>query len=542
MAQLTPEDEELGRLLDEKVAHYTDPEVVRQKRVQAEKIAGPLSTEQWKGIRSRSKNDLFFLSQGLLNYDRLSVHLHGHLCRWLGKTADEQFRMVLLPRGHFKSTIGTIGDSIQIALPDVDSNSIYPRNLGTNVRILIGHETEKGAERKLVSILGHFLSNSKMLAFWPECIPQFRKARINKSELELPRTQIWDEPTFDTVGVGGAKQGAHYNFLKLDDLIGAVTRASPAEMEAAIQWFDNVQSYFSLFAKDKWDIYGTRWAKNDLYGHAIKVYDKLLRMYVRAVWEIDEETGEKEPIFPEEFPLERLKVLQQNWSIFSAQYLNDPQEGINFFNEGWLKYYQWGTNNRLIVFSGDSETVTRTSDCDILILIDPAMTGKTGFVVTAVDKRNRIFLLDAQKKHWRPEELTDYLFRSVQRWWPRAVIVESVIFSGLYKPYWESEMRARGVRFNVIPVPVHKKEKEARVLGLSSYFSSGQIYVNVNQKEFIEEYKDFGTSDDYHTLDALAQGPAQWRQGRTQEDREHVKKAEDEILRNRDVNTGYSLI
>jgi hypothetical protein len=130
------------------------------------------------------------------------------------RTAGKQWRLILLPRGHYKSTITTIADSIQIALPDDGGNEPYPRNLGPEVRVLIAHEGKEHAARFLTSITSHFTTNPLLMALYPTCTPG-KSQRVNNSELELPRKSYWAEPTFDVMGVGSRAQGRHYDFPKV---------------------------------------------------------------------------------------------------------------------------------------------------------------------------------------------------------------------------------------------------------------------------------------------------------------------------------------
>jgi len=70
--------------------------------------------------------------------------------------------------------------------------------------------------------------------------------------------------------------------------------------------------------------------------------------------------------------------------------------------------------------------------------------------------------------------------------------------------------------------------------------SAGQIYFNEGQHELIEEFDNFGATDDYHLLDALAYGPDYWRHGTSKNKWKNIIKIEEEILLDRDVMTGYS--
>jgi phosphopentomutase len=118
------------------------------------------------------------------------------------------------------------------------------------------------------------------MGLFPEAVPSPRKTRINKWELELPRSLTGNpEPTIDTLGVGGKSQGRHYNYIKLDDIYGDKARDSEAESATTKEWFDNIQSFFSTFLKDKLDLTGTRYDLDDVYAHAEERYGTQLVKY-----------------------------------------------------------------------------------------------------------------------------------------------------------------------------------------------------------------------------------------------------------------------
>lgn len=533
--------------LDAEFERITDPALIRLNVKKGEERYHHLSKSQWLGLRRRSKTDLFFLAYGVLSYTRLSVGLHGHLCNWYQSHNTSQFREVLLPRGHFKSTVITKADSIQTVLPDDVGDQSWPRNLGTDARLCLVHETHDSASRFLFEITGHFTNNPILMGLFPECVPNPKKNRINKQELELPRTRIWSEPTIDTMGVGARGQGRHYNKIMLDDLIGDKARDSATEMETAKNWFDNVQSFFSNFALDQFVLVGTRWAFDDLYAHAHKMYEEQLQQYIRSVEERNSD-GVMETIFPEEFSQARLKILRKNRVVFSAQYANDPKEGATEFSPSWLKSFYWTGRDSVVLFDNDEDNKPKRehfnimTDMDRLILIDPALTGAGGYVVTGTTKKKLNFILKSLRLEKKTEEFIPFLFQEVLRWKPRAVVIEKVLFSALYKPFLEAEMKLRGQRFFIMEAETKQKAKEARIRGLANYWSSGQIITDENQSDLMEEYNTFGASGDIHILDALAYGPEFWRSpGGVMADVEELMK-EDEEDSERDLETGYSAI
>lgn len=528
---LIPTDQDWLRILS--------PERLADTQRKAEAKYGQATSDQLQYLRNRAKNDLFFLTYSILQYKKLTVNLHSHLCLWMEETRGDQFRLILMPRGHYKTTICTIADSIQCALPGGEGLP-YPYNLGPEVRLCLVHETGGGASRFLFETTGHFTGNVNLVGLFPELIPNSRVQRMNKEMLELPREGVWAEPTFDTMAVGAKGQGRHYDKLKLDDIFGDKARDSKAERETTIQWFDNIQSFFIELASTQMDMPGTRYSLDDVYSHAMKVYGTDMKRYIRRIEEPGAD-GVKRPIFPERFPQEKLKILRKNKKVWSAQYVNDPHEGLAAFEPGWKRYYEWIGQNKVVAMTGTASFVYHIRDLDTIILVDPGVSGTPGIVVTGTSPKLQVFILEVVKVAMRPPDLVEMMFKLVQKWWPRLVGMESVIFSEVYIHWLMREMNTRGTRFNIEPLkPPRNKTKQERVMGLSNYFSAGQIFGHSSQEAFWEEYDNFGATDDYHVLDALAYGPGLWRGGLSRKEMESNAKYEEEMFNDRDAVTGYS--
>ncbi len=519
-----------------------DSEALKESQKKAEKRVEGMSTEHWKMMRRRCKTDLFFLTYGVLGYTKLSENLHGHLCSWMMRNRSPRFRLLLLPRGHYKSTIWTIADSIRIILPDDEKDQPWPELLGTDCRLVIIHETIEQASKFLVPITAHITSNTLLMGLFPEIVPSPRHHRISKFELELPRTQKWPEPTIDTLGVGARGQGRHYNYIKGDDLIGDKARDSKTEMETAIEWVDNIQSFFSEFNRDKLDFTGTRWAVNDLYRHIIKQYDRAILKYIRPAIEYNSVSKKLEPIFPEAFSMEAFEILRRNKKIWNSQYANNPEDGDSKFDKAWKRHYEMHPTGKIIVFNGDERLVYSPFELDINILFDPSEGGKGAIVVTGCHHSGRTFILEAIKKEIKHPEWCNLLFTLVRKWKPRTVAIEKVLFSAIYSTWLKSEMRIRGVRFHITDVEPHGKEKKLRVQALTNYFQAGLIYYHKSQTDFEEEYDTFGNTEDYHILDALAYGPLIWRGTFDPKIMDSYQEVEKMMLSGMDPVTGYSSI
>lgn len=544
----TPTDDEWEALLR--------PDRLDRAQDEAKKRRDALDEDDIRELQILAKTDTFFLSYSILGYTKLTTKFHGHFCSWLDKTRNQKkvidgeetdelawlYRLTLLARSHFKSTIKTITGSIQAGLPDISEKETYPFNLGTNIRLLLGHEAHAGSQRFLYEITGHFTGNPKLIALFPECVPNPRVQRINKSELELPRTSFWAEPTFDTIGVGGRSQGRHYDYIKLDDIFGDKARDSRVEKESLIQWFDNIQSFLIELKTGHIDMIGTRWSVDDVYAHVMKVYGKKLVRYIRRVEEFNKETGKAEPVFPEHFPPESLDILRKNKRVWAAQYANDPHEGLAEFDLTWKRFYSRTPTHAVTALTPHGSLRWRLKDLDILILNDPAVTKTPGIVVTGTDKFMNIFILETVKREMSPMEFVETQFSLVQKYWPRAVCIEEVVFSEVYSHWIKREMMIRNIRFSILPYkPPKDKIKFERVAVLGNYYAAGQIFFNADQEDMIWEFDNFGATDNYHLHDALAQGEQFWRAAVLAEEEKERQEFLDERFKEMDPSTGYSV-
>ena len=529
------------------VERLTDLDAYYARRAEAEKRAGELSVETWKEMRNLAKTNLFFLAYSILGYTKLSVQLHGSLCKWIRDTTfTHRYRLVLLPRGHYKSTIKTISHSIQAALTDDSGGEPWPYCLGPDIRILIAHEASKQAAKFLSAIQNHFLSNTALMALFPECIPDPRRNVINTLQLELPRKYAGKvEKTFEVMGVGGASQGNHFNFLLPDDIIGREAMQSKIVMEAANDWVDNLQSFFtSLKEKDRIDFSGTRWAHDDTYHHIKERYGDQLAIYHRAVEE-KQPDGTMKAIFPEEYPREALDILRKNKKIWSAQYMNDPDQGEDQLNFEQVGRYYWADKARVIIFDPalKGRLEVRVSETDKLLVLDPAPSKKLGMAVVGMDERSRKFIFETVKDEFTTPKLINKVCDLIIKWNIRALVVEKVNFSALYEHIFSEAFAKRGIRTEIIlqSVPTNQKKFE-KIATLAEYIAPGTFYINDTQEDLIKEFKQFGASDDVHILDSIWMATKHWRPYSGESATESQDEATKRALARFDPVTGYSSV
>lgn len=409
--------------------------------------------------------------------------------------------LLVLPRGHFKTTIATISYAIWHLIND------------PNTRIIICGSTSTNAERFLGRIRQVFEVNELFRWAFPELIPDLasRTVNWNQTSITIPRTKAFPDPSIDTIGVGGKVAGRHYTVKLGDDLIGEQASKNVEEMKKILEWHELSESLFETPDKNIDRQCCTRWHHTDDIAGYIMAKDKRYKVMIRSAIE------EGKPIFPERFNMEMLEEMRERKPrIFATQYMNEPlnEEDLDFRME-WLKYYAVGAEGKII--PGDGTQPTFVSDLQIYLRLDPALSSdpqscRSAFVVDGVDSLERIFLLDVVAKRLDPPAVMDMMFYLIEKWKPCGVAIEEVLFQRVYKYWLLKEATRRGIHVPIRPLKTStKKSKDERIRGVSHYFAGGMVYILPGMNEFIEEYSTFPLGHTIDILDAFSYGPQMWR-------------------------------
>ncbi len=108
-------------------------------------------------MRQRALDSLYFFCKAVLGFSDLTPGMHMPMCEFiqqgrtvLGEHKEPRKKLCLVPRGHFKTTCGTIGYPLWRLCHD------------PNTRILIGNATAENAQ-KFLRHIKHLLLNSEIL-------------------------------------------------------------------------------------------------------------------------------------------------------------------------------------------------------------------------------------------------------------------------------------------------------------------------------------------------------------------------------------------
>lgn len=476
-----------------------------------DKTIQQLPTDIRLDLAERGRRDLFFFAKAVLGYRDMSVNCHMPLCVFLDQHPS-RFKLVLMPRGHFKTSVATISRVMQRVVQD------------PNHRILLANETTLNAERFLGAIKQQVESNKVFRALYSGVIPINTKGGGWSSEsLIFNRQWMGPEPTIDRIGMTGAMTSRHYTHITVDDPISEEAAKSSAVMMDTITRIDKL---FSLMVKpeiDTFDLIGTRWALFDVYSFFMQKLGHRFAKFIRAA------IVNGQPIFPELMSLETLADIRNTMGeyMFSCLYMNNPRDIANQdFNVDDLKFWRWSSDHEEVVLydrNWEIEEVVPLAKLDITVSVDLAVAEKitsdrNAIVTCGQTPSGRIVVLDTFVERCTPLVVMDYLFQLRKRFHPRAFGIESVAYQKSFKYFLKAEAERRGEYFNTVElkaIPSKRgtgnNSKETRIRGLQPLCATGRLYILPQMHILRQELADFPLGEHDDCADALAHQLQMWR-------------------------------
>ena len=481
----------------------------------------PEAEQEITKARGRCEKELKFLCKGALEMSDWSA-LHDDIAKfllWSGKK-----KLILVPRGHLKSSVVTIGYSIQSILQNMD------------IRILIANAVWDNA-RKFMWKMQEYLKDKSLL---PLMYGNFESKRWNQDEFVVSfRRAAQAEATISTTGVEKAQASQHYDKIILDDLVVRENIGSRDQMDKVITFYKD-----TLDLHDKGTetiIIGTRWTLGDLYQHLIENESRSINGHwftsieERSQWRdfawrpmkaeekpknalagfdvyLRQAIENGRPLFPQKFCIgpdpegkkEDLLELKANKGSFhfSAQQMNDPvdEESIEFKR----KFYQ--------------EVERFPSKGVDMMFIDPAFTLKqsndfTGIVVTRFSEDNIVYVMEAVALKREPTQLVQEIFKLWERY-PNIIRtkVESNIAQVVMITLLKDEMRNRNQFYSVEEYRASTREnKAAKIRGMVPRYESGGFRFRKGLNILKDQLVEFPRSRHDDIIDALSQGMDEWR-------------------------------
>jgi predicted phage terminase large subunit-like protein len=428
--------------------------------------------------------DLYFFNKYIIeaNTERQKMivpHVHGEWATWF-KTTLARIKMILVPRGTFKSTFFTVGWSLQ----QIAKNK--------NKRILIANATLANSRRFLGEIQRHIKENELFKTLYGEMFDP--RLKWNEDELVVSGRDLGiKESNVTAVGVGGNLVSQHYDIIIGDDLVNDENSATRYQADKVIDWWR--RSLALLEPDGLYLLIGTRWSYYELYQNIIQNHPEIDK-YIRGAYNPDGSF-----YFPERYnedKLNELKKLHGSY-IFSSFFLNDPVDE----ETALIKKSQ-------ILYWGDKEERQLPRNLAVFACCDPAISQEahvdnSTIIVVGVDLDDNWYVLELRREKWTVGELIENLFATNKEWKPKTMSIEVVgMAQGLMDPIHREE-EARQIYLPLVEIKARgqvTKETRMRAI-LQPRFERGKIFLRRGMFDLEEELLKFPKAAHDDAMDAL---------------------------------------
>jgi len=448
-------------------------------------MRGAIRSQEYTALALKNlcKLDLFFLCHSVLGFSDTTVNVHRPYADHLIKNPHKA--LLMMPRGYFKSTVGTIGRVTQICLNDPDR------------RILIANAGATLAEKFVRKIGSFFTSNKLIRELFPELIPKnFKAVKWCDNAIELNRPQKHVEANVEAIGVGGNSVGRHYTDIFFDDLVNEDHIASINQMDKVIEWYKLACG--SLGVKGGFNAVhnATRWSYYDVMSWVLENEPDF------AVYHLSCYDSEGNSTFPEIYPVTELKKLEviKGPSTFAAQFLNDPiPAGSQIFNPEWIQYYEEIPDRPIKYY----------------MLIDPAISEENTacqrvVLIMAVDDNYNWYVVDYSEGFYPvvdpdKQNLVGEIFRLYYAYRPSFIGVEEIGFQKALSYLVYKEMNDRKCWFTITPMkPERRQTKEMRIETLAAPFGAKKVFMKKSQMELYKQLVGYPAYRYKDIVDALS--------------------------------------
>ena len=457
-----------------------------------------LAQQQWQDsiLQTRGKQDLYIFNKYILDMEKDKKKLapfHKDLCHFVQDAKDKK-KLILIPRGHLKSSLITIG----YVLFRIIQNP--------NIRVLILSATWQTAVDFVSEIKRHLQQNENIHRLFGDLSPQGPQGATEWSadRITLARgDQNIKGPTVWGAGIESNLVGSHPDLIIFDDPHNRDNSQTAEQIKKVIDRYKD--SLDLLEPGGQLLVIGTRWSVEDLYGWILNPENNVKESFdvlVKRAFEGNIENGENfESLWPEKFSLKELqtRLREEGWYQFSSQYQNNPvpEEDAKFKAE-WFKYYD--------------PTDIRGKNLTKIMTIDPAISLEKGadytaMIVCGVDEWSNVFVLDVWRGRVQVYQLINKLFEMAEIWHPNHIGLETVAYQKALAYSLREEMNKRRRYLPISEIQPHERSKDQRIQGLQPLYYNHKIFHykdNAFNYYFEAELKEYPRNQHDDMIDAFS--------------------------------------
>ena len=438
-------------------------------------------------------------------------HIHDDVCDWWQENMEKGFthQLVLLPRGHLKSTLAYLWACWRI----IKNPAIC---------IIYGSASSKLAELQL-DCIKTILTGDTVSYYWPGLVgPDEGKRRVWRTTEMTVDHPLRDELgvrdfTLRSVAIGTNVTGAHSDLLILDDVVAPESdRYSPWTVEGRSKlrsWY----SFMSSVLNPECELLaaGTRYHAKDLYDEmqeatvdeldldgnligSVPVYQCMVRVVEENgnfLWPRKRGSRGQWYGFNEKVLASTKANYFDKAKFFSQYYQNpvDPESGtfvkeVTFYNKDYLV---WRRNNWYLKTTGGEILLNVFSAVDVAST-ENKDSDYTAIVTIGIDAQNNRYILDIDRfKSERISIIVDNVFRAFDKWRFRRVRIETTQAQRFVYTSVRDDMKKRNVFFNIDDytpgVALGKKQERIRAILEPLYRNNLMFHYRGGNCEVLED-------------------------------------------------------
>lgn len=366
--------------------------------------------------------------------------------------------LTLMPRGSLKSSVITIGFTIQWLLNFPDD------------RVLLDSETATKSWAFLAEIKGHYENGQKLRdLYWAlyDVLPDQNKKSDKWSDSAInlaARSRKRKEESISTAGIDATKTGMHYDLIIMDDLHSEKNITTPDQIEGVKTHYKLV---YSLLDPGKPSIViGTRWDFADLYQHIIDEESEDFNFITRSA-----ESASGELFYPKRLDrkfLDRQKMKQGSY-IYSCQYLNLPVDSATAtFKREYFQYKLRAEVDQIPM--------------NLYMFVDPSFEGPysdyVGGIIAGMDDGGQLYLIEAIRKKMNYSQIVNLIFDYWKKYngQLRRIGLETIATQKNIQYILNQEYKRRSMWLPVQEFKQRTKSKEERIRALAPYYEFKRVY------------------------------------------------------------------
>ena len=366
--------------------------------------------------------------------------------------------MIFMPPRHGKSEIG--------------SRSFPAWHLGRYpdhefIGCSYGSDLANGFSRKVRDVV----KDPAFGAVFPEC-------GVNKDSQSVEQWLTTKGGGYSAAGVGGPITGKGAHVLVIDDPVkNRADAESATSREAVWDWYTST-AYTRLAPGGGVLVILTRWHDDDLAGRLLRKQAEgegdewvVVEYPAQAVHdELFRKAGD--PLHAERYDIEALERIKRavgprDWQALYQQNPT-PDEG-DYFNKSMFQWY-------------GAQDIPDYSELNFYTAWDLAIGEKeqndySVGITVGVDKHDRTFVVDIQRGHWGPLELTDRILQVYKTWRSAITGIERGHIEMTLRPFLEKRIREeRLTSFYIEELNPGKRDKIARARSIQGRMQQGLVF------------------------------------------------------------------